>query len=171
MSRLALALAAAALFALAFAGPAHAKKYTSTSVAAPAYPESSLAMAVKGKPRARGITRLAVSGSNASQDDGDGLAFDYTLDVYVLDRRAFPTCAPSLREANSRLAQLPGKVEHIGFGLSVPASGPFSETITYRAESFRKVIFCAYTTYVIDDAAMGSLKHDLRKAKRKKRRG
>lgn len=154
---------------LVTAAPASAKKYKSTFVASPSYPQSTLAMSVSGKPRARGIATLRVRGSNASRDDGDGLAFDYTLDVYVMDRSVYRSCARSQREANNRQANLPAKVEHIGIGLSVPASGPFKETIKFRTESFRKLLFCAYTTYVVDTAAMGQLKHDLLKAKRRRR--
>ena len=169
MSRAVLVLPAVLLTALALAGPAPAqKKYRSTSVAAPSYPESRLAMRVVGNPRARSIATLRVTGSNASRDDGDGLAFSYTLDVYVHDRSVFKTCARSLREANSRQASVPSRTEHIGLGLDVPASGPFSHTIRFETESFRKLIFCAYTTYVVDDAAMSSLKHDLRKARRRR---
>jgi hypothetical protein len=164
-----LAAPAVLLLALALAGPAGAKKYRSTSVAAPSYPESRLAMSVVGNPRAGGIARLRVSGTNASRDDGDGLAFDYTVDVYVLDRSIYRSCAPSLREANNRQANLPGKVEHIGLGLNAPSSGAFSHTITYRTERFRRLLFCAYTTYVVDDAAVGSLKHDLLKKKKRRR--
>jgi hypothetical protein len=160
-----------ALSALAFApAAAPAKAYTSSSKASPAYPESTIAMKVKGKPRAKGIATLVVSGANASRDDGDGLAFDYTLDVYVQDRSVFKGCAATQTEQNRRLATLPGKVEHIGLGESVPASGPFKTTIKYRTEGFRKLVFCAYTTYVVDTAAVGTLKHDLLKRKKKKRK-
>lgn len=169
MSRATTLLLVALAGLLLTAAPAPAKKYKSTFVAAPAYPQSTLAMSVSGNPRARSIATLRVSGSNASRDDGDGLAFDYTLDVYVMDRSVFRSCARSQREANNRQANLPGKVEHIGLGLGVPASGPFSETIRFQTESFRKLLFCAYTTYVVDDAAMGQLKHDLLKAKRRRR--
>jgi hypothetical protein len=156
---------------LAAAAPAPAApKYRSTSKASPEYPGSSIAMKVKGKPRAGGVATLSVSGSNASRDDGDGLAFDYTLDVYVHDRSAWSTCAPTLREANSRVSQLPGKVEWIGLNLPVPASGPFSTTVKYETESFRRLMFCAYTTYVVDTAAVGALKHDLAAKRRSRRR-
>jgi hypothetical protein len=163
----ALIVAVLAVPLVAAAVPAEAKKYKSTFVAAPSYPESTLAMSVRGNPRARGIATLRVTGSNASRDDGDGLAFDYTLDVYVMDRSVYRSCAPSLREANNRQANLPGKVEHIGLNMSLPASGPFTETIKYRTERFRKLVYCAYTTYVSDDAAMGQLKHDLRKRRKR----
>lgn len=156
------------VIALLGAAPAQAGKYRSTSRSAPAYPQSSLTLKVAGTPRAGGIVTLNVSGSNASRDDGDGLAFGYTLDVYVLDRSAYRACAPSLREANNRQANLPGKVEHIGLGLDVPAAGPFRQQIKYQSEGFRRLLFCAYTTYVTDDAALGALKHDL--ARPRKRR-
>jgi hypothetical protein len=166
-----LTVPAAVLAAASIAAPASAAApYRSTSKASPAYPGSSLALKVQGKPRAGGIATVRVSGANASRDSGDGLAFDYTLDVYVHDRSVWSTCAPSLREANSRVAQIPGKIEWIGLNLSVPASGPFTTTVKYQTESFRKLMFCAYTTYVVDTAAVGALKHDLLAKKRSRRR-
>ena len=161
-------IAALVALSLAAAPPAQAKRYKSTSAAAPSYPHSRLAMSVRGAPRAGGIATLRVTGSNASRDDGDGLAFDYTLDVYVMDRSVYPSCARTQRDANNRLANLPAKVEHIGLNLSVPASGAFAETIKYQTERFRKLVFCAYTTYVVDHAAMGQLKHDLLKPRRRR---
>jgi hypothetical protein len=154
--------------ALLVAVPAEAKRYRSTTVAAPAYPESRIAMAVKGTPRAGGIATLKVSGSNASRDDGDGLAFDYTLDVFVHDRSVSGTCPRSFREARNRIANLPEKVDHIGIDLNAGSSGPFEQTIQYRTERFRRIMFCAYTTYVTDDAAMGALKHDLARPRRRR---
>jgi len=58
-------------------------------------------------------------------------------------------------------------VEWIGLDLELPASGPFTQTVRYQTERFRRLLFCAYTTYVVDTAAVGTIKHDLRKARRR----
>jgi hypothetical protein len=168
VARSVLTVLLALTIALALAGSSSAKKYKSTYKASPAYPESTLAMSVRGKPRAGGIATLRVTGSNASREDANGLAFNYTLDVYVMDRTVFRSCAPSLSENATRISNLPAKVEWIGLSLDLPASGPFQQTIRYRTERFRRLLFCAYTTYVVDTAAVGTLKHDLRKARRRR---
>lgn len=148
--------------------------YESTSVTQPEYPESRSAMKVVGKPRAGGIVTLRVTGSNAlPPNPGDweySTTTPYKLSVYVHDRSVFSSCPTDAIEENNLIIGLPDKVKWIEGAVEVGDQGPFTHTIKYRSGSARKIMFCAYTTYGSDDAAMSALKHDLKKKKRKARR-
>jgi hypothetical protein len=156
---------------LLVSGPA-AHAYHSTFQAQPDYPESSLAIKVLGKPRAGGIVTLQVTGSNKQPvtDWEYSTTTPYKLDVYVHDRSVFSTCPTNQIEENNRIVGLPDKVKWIAGAVEVGDEGPFTKTFKYRSGSARKLMFCAYTSYGSDDAAMSALKHDLPKKKRKPRR-
>ncbi len=167
------AAALAAAIALPLAAAPAARAYKSTSVAQPGYESSTLAMKVKGKPRAGRIVTLRVTGSNAlfpvplDPDFPDREPLDYTLDVYVQDRSVYPSCGATVDEQTDRVVNLPDKVDQIGFILDEGPSGPFGHTIRYRAGSKRKLMFCAYTRYsATDDIIRSSLKHNLRRKRR-----
>lgn len=153
-----------------------AQAYQSKSVAQPGYESSTLAMTVKGKPRVGKIVTLQVSGSNElfpvppDPDFPDRQPLDYTLEVYVQDRSVFSNCAETNDGQTDRIINLPDKVKHIGFLLNEGPSGPFKHTIQFRSGSSRRLMFCAYTRYsATDDIIRASLKHDLRKKKRRPR--
>jgi hypothetical protein len=167
------AVALAAAFAAPVITPAPAAAYTSASVAQPGYESSTLAMTVKGRPRAGRLVTLRVSGSNAlfpvapDPDFPDREPLDYTLDVYVQDRSVFPSCGETVDDQTDRVINLPDKVQQIGFILEVGPAGPFKRTITFRSGSARKLTFCAYIRYsATDDIIRSSLKHDMRGKRR-----
>ena len=166
-------LATAVLGVTLLASASTAQAYTSTSVAQPGYESSTLAMTVKGKPRAGRVVTLRVSGSNAlfpvppDPDFPDREPLDYTLDVYVQDRSVYSSCAETVDGQTDRIINLPDKVKQIGFILNEGPSGPFQHTIAFRSGSSRKLMFCAYTRYsATDDIIRSSLKHNLRKKRR-----
>lgn len=170
------ALAGTVLGAALLVQAAPAQSYTSSSVAQPGYPGSTLVMKVSGKPRSGGLVTLRVTGSNdlfpipPDPDFPDRTPLDYTLDVYVQDRAVFSTCAPDLDAQNDRIINLPDKVKHIASILNIGPSGPFAKSVTYRAGTARRIMFCAYTRYsAADDIARASLKHDLVKRKIRRR--
>lgn len=153
-----------------------AQAYRSKSVAQPGYESSTLAMTVKGEPRVGRIVTLRVTGSNElfpvppDPDFPDREPLDYTLDVYVQDRSAYSRCAETVDGQTDRIINLPDKVKQIGFILNEGPSGSFKQTIRFRSGSSRKLMFCAYTRYsATDDIIRSSLKHDLRKNKRRPR--
>ena len=160
---------------LGLSSSAHA--YKSTYRAQPGHPASSLAMSVKGKPGAGKLVTVQVSGSNApfpepyDPDFPNRQPLDYTLDVFVQDRSVFPACAALETDQIDKLINVPNRVKQIGSVLNVGMSGPFRKSITYRSWSSRKLMFCAYVRYsATDDIVMSSLKHDLKKKPRAKRR-
>lgn len=171
-----LAIAAALAIPLGLAHSAQA--YKSTYRAQPGHPASSLAMSVKGKPRAGKLVTLTVTGSNQpfpepfDPDFPDRHPLDYTLDVFVQDRSVFPTCAPSETEQIDKLINVPGKVKQIASVLNAGMSGPFKKVISYRSGSPRRIMFCAYIRYsAVDDIVMSSLKHNLAKKRPARKRG
>ena len=171
-------VAFAAVLAIPLGLAPSAQAYKSTYRTQPGHSASSLAMAVKGKPRAGKLVTLRVSGSNQpfpepfDPDFPDRQPLDYTLDVFVQDRTVFPTCAPSETEQIDKLINVPGKVKQIGSVLNAGMSGPFKQSITYRSGSPRKIMFCAYIRYsAADDIVMSSLKHNLAKKRPARKRG
>jgi len=137
------------------AGTAHAG---SVYLPAPSYPNSSLAIKTVGKPRAGGIARVAVSGSNAPFADS-GVA--YQLDAFAQDGRVLPQCPRSFAAELQNEINL--GVTRIAQGLPEGPSGPFEHPLAFRTgPRIRSVVVCAYSRFIDDDAAVSALRFKLR---------
>jgi len=162
MRWIAAAVASAALMA-SFAGVAEGK--TSTFLPAPAYPHSTLAINVAGKPKAGKIITLGISGSNAPFEiggAGSGSFLAYQLDAFAQNGKIVPNCPRSFAEELQNEINL--GINRIAQGLSEGFFGPFSTTVRIRSSrSVRNVVICAYSRLVDDDAAVSALGFRLRR--------
>ncbi|NHC46818.1 hypothetical protein [Motilibacter aurantiacus] len=139
--------------------PAAAKKPRSAYVAAPAYPDTRLAITVKGTPTVNSVATVVVSGS-VTQADPD-LPIDYTLSLFVQDPAVVGPCPRSYADELQNVINLGGDIAHIARGLDVGADGRFAKTVRYRTGSLRRIQLCAYVRYITDDAAVSSLRWTL----------
>ena len=147
---------------MVLAGPAHASQ--SVSESAPSYPNSTLGIKVIGKPRAGGILRVAVSGSNAPFEvgyPGSGDYIAYQLDAFAQNGRVLPQCPRSF------MAELQNEVNlgisRIAQGLPEGYYGPFSHLLTFRTSPrIHRVVACAYSRLIDDDAAVSAIRIKLR---------
>jgi hypothetical protein len=146
-----------------FAGPAHGKG-GSVYEAAPSYPDSSLAIKVLGKPRAGGIARLVISGSNAPFElgyPGSGDYLSYGLDAFAQNGKVLPSCPRSFGEELQNQANL--GINRIAQGLNEGYYGSFSIPIQFQtSRRVRNVVICAYSRLTYDDAAVSALGFKLR---------
>jgi hypothetical protein len=151
----AVAVCVAAGLAL-LAGTAHAKG--SVYLPAPAYPNSKLAIDLAGKPRAGKVVKVQVSGSNAPFSSGE---VAYQLDAFAQNGKVVPTCPRSFAEELQNTINL--GVAYIAQGFPEGSSGPFSTPIRFQTGSqIRKVVVCAYSRFIDDDAAVSALSFKLR---------
>ena len=104
MRRIAMATIGGVVVLALLAGTAQARD--SVFVPAPSYPHSTLAIKLVSKPRAGGVMRIVVSGSNAPFEvgypgSGDDLA--YQLDAFAQNGMCCPTApAPSPKSSKTR---------------------------------------------------------------------
>jgi hypothetical protein len=148
--------------AMALTGTAHAKG--STYLPAPAYPNSKLAIDVAGKPRAGQVVKVVVSGSNAPFEigyPGSGDYIAYQLDVFAQNGKVVPNCPRSFTEELQNVINL--GVSDIATGFPEGYHGPFSTPIRFTTSPrIRKVVVCAYSRLIDDDAAVSALGFKLR---------
>ena len=132
---------------------------------APGYPNSTLAIKVAGKPRAGKIAKIVVSGSNAPFEiggQGSGEYLAYQLDVFAQNRKVLPNCPRSF--AAELQNQINLGVARIGQGLNEGFYGQFSIPIRFQtSRRVRKIVVCAYSRLVDDDAAVSALGIRLRR--------
>jgi hypothetical protein len=144
------------------AGTAQAKG--SVYLPAPAYPNSKLAIDVAGKPRAGKVVKVVVSGSNAPFEigyPGSGDYIAYQLDVFAQNGKVVPNCPRSFTEELQNSINL--GVSRIAQGFPEGYYGPFSTPIHFQTSSrIRKVVVCAYSRLIDDDAAVSALGFKLR---------
>jgi hypothetical protein len=145
------------------AGTAHAQG--SVYLPAPAYPQSKLAIDVAGKPRAGRIARVVVSGSNVpfeySGFTGNGDYIDYQLDAFAQNGKVLPNCPRSFGAELQNEVNL--GISRIAQGLNEGPYGGFSIPLAFRTSPrIRKVVVCAYSRMIDDDAAVSALSFKLR---------
>lgn len=170
LSTAAAVAAVAALTAAALSAPALAAR--STYQAAPAYPNTRLAIAVKGKPRAGAITTVVVSGWNERREisQGSGSFLDYSLELFVQDRRVLPSCPAAYGRELDNVINLGNRISQIARGVNLGEGGRFRVPVKYQSGSTRKVVFCAYTRVIIDDAAVSALRYEFAPPRARARR-
>jgi hypothetical protein len=138
------------------AGTAHGKG--SVYLPAPSYPNSTLAIKVVGKPRAGGVARVVVSGSNAPFAGGD---VAYQLDAFAQNAKVLPQCPRSFAAELQNEINL--GVSRIAQGLPEGPSGAFDHPLAFRTSPrIRSVVVCAYSRFIDDDAAVSALRFKLR---------
>jgi hypothetical protein len=170
-ARIAVTAGLASLVSLALlAGSAQAKG--SVFVPAPAYPNSTLAIDVAGKPRAGKIAKVVVTGSNAPFEigfPGSGDYLDYSLEAFAQNGKVLPNCPRSFDEELQNQINL--GITRIAIGLNEGKFGPFSIPIRFRTTTrVRNIVICAYSRMNIDDAAVSALGFKLRRPARRARR-
>jgi hypothetical protein len=146
-----------------FAGVAEGKG--SVYLPAPAYPDSSLAIDVAGKPRAGKVVKVDVSGSNAPFEigyPGSGDYLAYQLDVFAQNGKVLPDCPRSFTEELQNEINL--GIARIAQGFTEGYYGPFSMPIRFQSSRrVRNIVVCAYSRLVDDDAAVSALGFKLRR--------
>lgn len=154
------AAAAVTLLAAALPGSALAAA-RSESRAAPAYPNTRLAIRVKGRPRAGQITTVVVTGSNERMEisEGSGSFLDYKLELFVQDRRVLRRCPISYNGQLNNVINLSDRISQIGRNIDLGTGGAFRAPIKYQSGTTRPVLFCAYTRVITDDAAVAGLRY------------
>jgi hypothetical protein len=146
-----------------FAGTAEGK--TSTFLPAPAYPNSTLAINLAGKPRAGKIVKVVISGSNAPFEigyPGSGSYLSYQLDTFAQNGKVLPNCPRSFGEELQNQINL--GITRIAIGLNEGYYGPFSIPLRFvTSRRVRNIVVCAYSRLVDDDAAVSALGFKLRR--------
>jgi hypothetical protein len=111
---------------------------------------------VRGNPATHSRVRLTVSGFNAHQSPDS-----FYLELYIVDRRVFRQCP---RVQNDMVNLFIGNGDAVNkIGQWSITGGRYRVPVTYRHLEWSKVLYCAYARYIYDDAAVGALKHDLRR--------
>ncbi|MCR1781821.1 hypothetical protein KVF89_04665 [Nocardioides carbamazepini] len=143
--------------------------WKSEYAAAPNFPESELYLDVKGRPQASGRVRLKVWGTNRSGpiSPGSSITYTYDLDLFVAARSVVKACPVAFDEMRSIFIANGDKTAHLYSGLHLGEGGAFKKVLPYKSGTTRKVLYCAYVRWIIDDVVVSGLKHNLRKAKRR----
>lgn len=166
MRRIAMTTIGGVVVLALLAGTAQARD--SVFVPAPSYPHSTLAIKLVSKPRAGGVMRIVVSGSNAPFEvgypgSGDDLA--YQLDAFAQNGNVLPNCPRSFAEELQNEINL--GITRIAQGLNEGYFGSFGIPIQFRVGSrIRNVVVCAYSRMIEDDAAVSALGIKLRRGHR-----
>lgn len=158
--------ATATVLACAGAGPAPAAR--SESRAAPSYPNTRLAIRVKGRPRAGSIATVVVSGSNERLEisEGSGSFLSYHVDLFVQNPRVLRRCPVSYDAALDNVINLSDHISRIGRYMNAGEGGRFRIPVKYQTGDLRRVLFCAYTQVITDDAAVAALRHTFKAPRR-----
>ena len=151
---------AAALAALAW--PASA-----AAASSPQYPGSKLSISVPRTARASSVVTVTFSGTNAQFTEGAPIT--YGLTAFVQARSALPSCPASYNEELNNFANLGGRsIIQIAINLNEGVQGPFSYKVKYRAGPVRKIVICAYSRLITDDAAYAQKRVTLRPPRKRR---
>jgi hypothetical protein len=137
--------------------PADQRRGTSDTVTAPGYESSRLTVTVKGKPRATKRVKLVVKGTNKQQESGS-----YTLSAYVVDRRVLKKC-PWFGDMRDFYISNPDAAYPIAHEQNLNLGGRFKKTVYYKSGGARKVLYCTYVRWIIDDVSVNGTRHLLRR--------
>lgn len=153
---------AAAVVPVAGAGIAAA---ASTGASAPDYPGSKLAISVSKTQRAGSLVSVTLSGTNALFDPSrPDTSTPYTVNVFVQTRAVLASCPRSYEDQLNNVINLGSRnVYEIGNGYNLGRSGAFRFKVKYRSGAARRVVYCAYTRLITDDAAYAQLRQTLAK--------
>jgi hypothetical protein len=128
------------------------------------YPASQLSVSVSRNARANSVVTVTFSGTNAVFTQGAPVT--YTLDAFVQARSALPSCPASYGEELNNYANLAGRsIIRIATNLNEGVSGPFRFNVKYRSGTTRRIVICAYSRLITDDAAHAQLRKTLRPAR------
>jgi hypothetical protein len=157
MRRIAVVAIGAFLALALLAGNAQARE--SVFVPAPSYPNSTLAIKAVGAPRAGGVVRIVVTGSNAPFEigyPGSGDFISYQLDAFAQNGSVLPNCPRSFTEELQNEINL--GISRIAQGFNEGYYGAFGTPIQFRVgPRIRNVVVCAYSRMIEDDAAVSAL--------------
>jgi hypothetical protein len=132
---------------------------------APAYPNSTLAIKLAGKPRAGKIVKVKVSGSNAPFEiggAGSGSFLSYQLDAFAQNGKVLPTCPRSFGAELQNEVNL--GISRIAIGLNEGFFGPFGIPLRFQtSRQVPNIVVCAYSRMIDDDAAVSALGFKLRR--------
>ncbi|MDQ6527443.1 hypothetical protein RB608_27760 [Nocardioides sp. LHD-245] len=142
-----------------------ARGWKSEYAAAPNFPESQLYLDVKRRPHAKDRVRLKVWGTNRSGpiSPGSSLTYSYDLELFVAARSVVKACPVAFDEMRSIFIANGDQTAHLYSGLPLGEGGAFTKVLPYKSGSTRKVLYCAYVRWIIDDVVVSGLKHNLRK--------
>jgi hypothetical protein len=151
---------AVALAALALASPGAAMADAGTQ-----YPDSHVSISMSRSARASSVVTVTFSGTNAVFTQGAPIT--YALDAFVQARSALPSCPASYGEELNNYANLGGRsIIKIATNLNEGVSGPFRFNVKYRSGPTRRIVVCAYSRLITDDAAHAQLRKTLRPPRR-----
>src|SRR3954454_4486071 len=132
------------------------------ATSAPQYPGSKLSISVPRTARASSIVTVTFTGTNALFTEGAPIT--YSLTAFVQSRSALPTCPASYSEELNNFANLGGRsIIMIATNLNEGTQGPFSYMVKYRSGPTRRIVVCAYSRLITDDAAHAQLRRTLRR--------
>ena len=147
--------------------PVTAKKFPSDYLAAPNFPESTMKLKVKRNPRPGTRVRVKISGFNRSGpiSPGSSIVYDYDLYLYVANRRVIAQCPQGYDEMRNNFINNSDAIADLG-SVYLGEGGAYSKTFTYLSGQAKKVIYCAYVRWIIDDVVVGALKHNFPKPRK-----
>jgi hypothetical protein len=130
-------------------------------LAAPNFPDSTLKIKVQGKPKPGDRVKVKLSGYNAGGPISPGSEVTYSFDVslYVTVPSVLRSCPASFDEMRTIFINNSDVSGSIVSDLYVGEGGTFSKTIPYRSGRAKKVLFCAYTRWIIDDVAVSGYRY------------
>src|SRR4051812_16407287 len=149
------------LLALAAVG-ALAWPAASGGTSAPQYPASKLSISISKAARASSVVNVTFTGTNALFTEGAPIT--YSLAAFVQSRSALPSCPASYDEEFNNYVNLGGRsIIMIATNLNEGVQGPFRYKVKYRSGPTRRIVVCAYSRLITDDAAYAQLRKTLRR--------
>src|SRR3954452_21665936 len=149
-------LVAALVLISALASPS-AIAAESTGGPSPQYPGSRLSISISKAARASSVVTVTFKGTNAQFTEGAPIS--YALTAFVQARSALPKCPASYDEELNNFANLGGRsIIRIATNLNEGVQGPFSYKAKSRAGPARRIVVCAYSRLITDDAAYAQLR-------------
>jgi hypothetical protein len=130
-------------------------------LAAPNFPDSTLKIKVQGKPKAGSRVKVKVSGYNAGGpiSPGSDTTYSFGVSLYVTVPSVLRSCPASYDEMRSVFINNSDVSGSLVTDLYVGEGGRFSKTIPYRSGTAKKVLYCAYTRWIIDDVAAAGYRY------------
>jgi hypothetical protein len=130
------------------------------------YPGSHLSISLSKRARANSVLTLTFGGRNALFTTGASIT--YSLAAFVQARADLPRCPASYGEELNNYANLGGRsIIRIATNLNEGTQGRFRFKVKYRSGRVRRIVVCAYSRLITDDAAYAQLRRTLRPARRR----
>ncbi len=130
---------------------------------APGYPASVLHVSIPGQKVEGKVVTIVATGTN--QMTSLGTPIDYGLYLFLVDPTRLPgPCATSESTELNNVANNPGAARQLNYQqYNEGEDGPFTIKVPFTPEGTGRLLVCAYSEYVTDDAAWASTQASITK--------